>query len=161
VARYLPLWKGLRPWAWLGPRAGLPSNPARWWTSTHYAALACPEFPTCHGGEWWPRADFADGFSLWRPVGWTTKAAFGRPRAHGDTPGPHRAGALAVLLYLGGLVLVLVRRGGAAVHRRLAMALAAALVLQVGLGIANVVGQLPLGWRWPTTVGPPCSSSRC
>ncbi|MGM9483804.1 COX15/CtaA family protein [Roseateles sp. NT4] len=39
------------------------------WVSTNYAVLACDEFPTCHGGEWWPHLDFAQGFQLWRELG--------------------------------------------------------------------------------------------
>src|SRR5690606_29486606 len=39
------------------------------WTSANYAALACPDFPTCQT-QWWPEiADFADGFVLWRGLG--------------------------------------------------------------------------------------------
>jgi len=39
------------------------------WVSTNYAVLACDEFPTCHGGQWWPHLDFAQGFQLWRDLG--------------------------------------------------------------------------------------------
>src|SRR5699024_5926080 len=35
------------------------------WTSTNYAAMACTDFPTCHG-LWWPEADFGEAFVLWR-----------------------------------------------------------------------------------------------
>jgi cytochrome c oxidase assembly protein subunit 15 len=38
------------------------------WTSTNYAALACPDFPTCQG-QWWPETDFVEGFTLWRELG--------------------------------------------------------------------------------------------
>ncbi len=39
------------------------------WTSANYAALACPDFPTCQT-QWWPvLADFRDGFVLWRGLG--------------------------------------------------------------------------------------------
>jgi cytochrome c oxidase assembly protein subunit 15 len=38
------------------------------WTSTNYAALACPDFPTCQG-EWWPETDFANAFVPWRGLG--------------------------------------------------------------------------------------------
>jgi cytochrome c oxidase assembly protein subunit 15 len=53
-------------------------------------------------------------------------------------------GALVVLIYLGTLALVWVRRAGQPVHRRLAKVLLAVLALQVGLGIANILWQLPL-----------------
>src|SRR5450631_4339888 len=35
------------------------------WTSTNYAAIACPDFPTCQR-SWWPAMDFRDAFVLWR-----------------------------------------------------------------------------------------------
>jgi len=31
------------------------------WTSTNYAALICPDFPTCQG-QWWPRMAFTEAF---------------------------------------------------------------------------------------------------
>ncbi|HEY5720563.1 MAG TPA: COX15/CtaA family protein, partial [Gammaproteobacteria bacterium] len=39
------------------------------WTSSNYAALACTEFPTCAGGQWWPPADFGEAFVVWRGTG--------------------------------------------------------------------------------------------
>ena len=38
------------------------------WTSTNYAALACPDFPTCQR-SFWPDMDFKDAFVLWRGLG--------------------------------------------------------------------------------------------
>jgi cytochrome c oxidase assembly protein subunit 15 len=40
------------------------------WVSTNYAALACSDFPLCHGALL-PQVDFANGFSLWRELGKT------------------------------------------------------------------------------------------
>ena len=34
------------------------------WTSTNYAATACPDFPTCQA-RWWPHTDFRNAFVLW------------------------------------------------------------------------------------------------
>jgi len=34
------------------------------WTSSNYAAVACPDFPTCQQ-SWWPPMDFRDAFVLW------------------------------------------------------------------------------------------------
>ncbi|OOY41693.1 hypothetical protein BOV91_10130, partial [Solemya velum gill symbiont] len=33
------------------------------WVSTNYAALHCPDFPTCQE-QWWPQTDFAGAFDL-------------------------------------------------------------------------------------------------
>ena len=38
------------------------------WVSSNYAAVACIDLPTCHG-EWWPVADFANGFHLTQHIG--------------------------------------------------------------------------------------------
>jgi heme a synthase len=38
------------------------------WTSSNYAALACPDVPTCQG-SWWPRADFAAAYTPSRDLG--------------------------------------------------------------------------------------------
>ncbi|MEO8224733.1 MAG: COX15/CtaA family protein, partial [Gammaproteobacteria bacterium] len=39
------------------------------WTSSNYAALACPDVPTCQG-EWWPtEVNFAEAFVPWRGLG--------------------------------------------------------------------------------------------
>jgi len=36
------------------------------WTSTNYAAVACPDLPKCQG-QWWPEGmDFSEAFVLWR-----------------------------------------------------------------------------------------------
>jgi cytochrome c oxidase assembly protein subunit 15 len=40
------------------------------WVSTNYAALACTDFPLCHG-NFFPEMDFGNGFTLWRHLGKT------------------------------------------------------------------------------------------
>lgn len=39
------------------------------WTSTNYAATACPDFPTCQNQIWPEEMDFAEGFVMWRELG--------------------------------------------------------------------------------------------
>ena len=38
------------------------------WVSSNYAVLACRGFPQCNG-QWWPEADYAQGFTLLRELG--------------------------------------------------------------------------------------------
>jgi len=114
------------------------------WTSTHYAAVACIELPTCYGGQWWPETDFAEGFALWRPIGPDYEFGHLDSAARTAIHLTHRLGALAVLLALGTLAVLVVRRAADGGERRLGLALGAVLLLQVGLGIWNVVGHLPL-----------------
>jgi cytochrome c oxidase assembly protein subunit 15 len=45
------------------------------WVSTNYAALACTEFPLCHG-KLVPPMDFEHGFTLWRQLGMTSDGEY-------------------------------------------------------------------------------------
>src|SRR5262249_33601264 len=38
------------------------------WTSSNYAAIACPDFPKCQDA-WWPATDYRNAFVLWRGLG--------------------------------------------------------------------------------------------
>ena len=140
-----PAMAALRPWALLGLALVSTQILLGGWTSTHYAALACPDFPSCHAGVWWPTADFAAGFNPLRPLGVDYEGGVLDGPARMAIHLTHRVGALVVFGYLGFLTLALVRRAGQPVHRRLAKVLVATLLLQVVLGIANVLFQLPLG----------------
>jgi cytochrome c oxidase assembly protein subunit 15 len=112
------------------------------WTSSNYAALACPDLPTC-GGEWWPsRADFAEGFVMWRGLGVDYEFGVLETPARVAIHYTHRIGAGITFLILGFLAIRYLRRGGP-----LALAgalLAAALATQVLLGLAIVWFGLPL-----------------
>jgi cytochrome c oxidase assembly protein subunit 15 len=112
------------------------------WTSSNYAALACPDFPTCHG-SYWPQTDVREAFTLWRGLNINYEYGVLDNRARVTIHFFHRLGALtvtAVLLLLG---IVLLNKQ-AAVWRRLGVAVLAALALQVGIGISIVELQLPL-----------------
>lgn len=45
------------------------------WVSTNYAALACNDFPLCHGVVI-PQMDFENGFTLWRHLGKTADGEY-------------------------------------------------------------------------------------
>ena len=110
------------------------------WVSSNYAALACSDFPTCLGG-WMPEMDFAHAFQLHRELGETVDGALLSNAALTAIHWTHRVGALVVTLIVGALVFVLARRPE---QRNWAWLLAACLLLQIGLGIANVLLALPL-----------------
>jgi NADH dehydrogenase len=86
--------------------------------SSHYAGLACPEWPTCSGGIWFPSAGGAVGLHL-----------------------AHRTNGYLVVAALGGAAFAARRHAGLARPLRLAAALS---LLQVGLGVANVRLGLPV-----------------
>lgn len=107
------------------------------WLTSNYAALACPDFPTCHG-EWLPEMDFRTGFDVAQTVGPNYLGGLMSSDARVAIHFAHRVGAIAVLLVVG----VLAWRLG---NRTAGWSLAAVLGVQLGLGIANVVFALPLG----------------
>jgi cytochrome c oxidase assembly protein subunit 15 len=134
----------LRPWAIGGLLVVVGQILLGGWTSSNYAALACTDFPTCHSGQWWPAADFAEGFTLWRPLGVDYEFGVLDSPARTAVHLAHRLGAVVVALYVGTLGVLVVRNAASAVERRVGLALLAILALQIALGITNVVGQLPL-----------------
>ena len=113
------------------------------WTSTNYAALACPDFPTCQGKAF-PDADFAEGFTLWR--GLDQDYEFGVLEAPARTAIhlTHRYWAIVASLALAVLAGWLLFRERAAALRGLGAGLFAALGAQVSLGILTVMWGLPL-----------------
>lgn len=106
------------------------------WLTSNYAALACPDFPTCHG-EWLPEMDFGTGFDVTQTVGPNYLGGLLSSDARVAIHFAHRVGAIAVLLVVG----VLAWRLG---NRAAGWSLAALLGVQLALGIANVVFALPL-----------------
>ena len=112
------------------------------WTSANYAALACTDFPTCQG-SWWPRTDFRQAYVLWRGLGINYEFGVLDTPARTAIHVGHRFGALVATLTVG-ITALLAWRSGQPRLRRLASCILAALVLQVCLGITNVLAGLPL-----------------
>ena len=130
----------LRPWT-VASLAILVSQIALGgWVSSNYAALACADFPTCHGA-WVPAMDFHAAFHVVRELGVTAAGAPLPERALTAIQWSHRAGALVTVLFLGGLALALAQTASL---RAFGAVLVVLLVGQVALGILNVVLRLPL-----------------
>jgi cytochrome c oxidase assembly protein subunit 15 len=110
------------------------------WTSSNYAALACTDFPTCHG-VLVPEMDFASGFHWIRELGEGIDGAPLTLAALTAIQWIHRIGAIIVLIYLGGLGLYLIKYTQL---RAISTLLLVLLLVQIGLGIANLVLHLPL-----------------
>lgn len=135
-----PIPRRLRTLAVLGMAAVIGQVTLGGWVSSNYAAVACTDFPTCHG-EWWPTMDFANAFNLaHHDIGPNYLGGLLYGEARTAIHVTHRLGALVVMLVLLGLAWQLWRHG----LSRLAGLLVAALALQVGLGISNVLLNLPL-----------------
>jgi heme a synthase len=110
------------------------------WTSSNYAALACPDLPTCQG-QWWPELDVPEAFTLWRGLGQNYEYGVLDNRARVTIHHLHRVGAVTVSLFLLALGAWLLRREAWRRHGVLILGLLAAQVL-IGLGLVAL--QLPL-----------------
>jgi len=108
------------------------------WVSSNYAALACHDFPTCHG-DWWPEMNMREGFNFAQTVGPNYLGGMLESDARVAIHFTHRLGALAVLLVVGALIWRMWQARSV-----LALPLAGALAVQLLLGVLNIVLVLPL-----------------
>lgn len=113
------------------------------WTSSNYAAMACPDLPTCQG-RWWPPMDFASGFNAAQEIGPNYLGGQMDGEARVAIHMAHRIGALLVTLVMGFLIYKLYRNAGSKELQMLTHVLLFLLLTQVSLGISNIVFSLPL-----------------
>ncbi|UYO74535.1 COX15/CtaA family protein [Halomonas qinghailakensis] len=110
------------------------------WVTSNYSGIACQGFPTCNT-QWWPEMDISEGFHLTQTVG----PNYLHGQLHADARTAihmmHRLGAL--LLGIALLVLWWRYRTTVSVGRALTLVVMA-YVIQVILGVANVLLWLPL-----------------
>jgi cytochrome c oxidase assembly protein subunit 15 len=112
------------------------------WTSSNYAALACPDFPTCQN-SYWPEMDAKDAFVLWRGLGIDYEGGVLDHPARVAIHFTHRLGAIVTALLLGFTAWLAWRSG----HREAQIAgifLSIVLVVQLILGPVMVLHALPL-----------------
>jgi cytochrome c oxidase assembly protein subunit 15 len=113
------------------------------WVSTNYAALACPDFPTCQL-SYWPEMDFRDAFVLWRGLGIDYEGGVLDHPARVAIHYTHRLGAIVTAFVLGWLAWLAIRQGRSSAMRSSGVALALVLALQLILGPTMVLKTLPL-----------------
>jgi heme a synthase len=114
------------------------------WTSSNYAAVACPDFPQCQQ-SWWPEMDYKDAFVLWRGLGVNYEGGVLQHPARVAIHFTHRLGALvaSIALILGASATLRWRaRPGRA--RVAAFAVLGALTLQLFIGASMVLEGFPL-----------------
>jgi cytochrome c oxidase assembly protein subunit 15 len=122
------------------------------WTSSNYADVACPDFPTCQNA-WWPHADFRHAFVLWHGLHVNYEGGVLDNTARVAIHFTHRLGALITTVALAlAALFVLRRRGLNAAHGR-AWTVLAALALQLTLGISMVLRAFPLWLATAHTAG--------
>jgi len=113
------------------------------WTSSNYAALACPDFPTCQNVAW-PTMDLKDAFVLWRGLGIDYEGGVLDHPARVAIHFVHRLGAVVTALLLIVLSLQVWRKARNTSLRLAGTAVGAILVLQLIVGPVMVVKALPL-----------------
>ena len=112
------------------------------WTSANYAALVCADFPSCQGNLW-PKMDWVQAFNL------TATGIFNSPGVPlENTPRvtiqmAHRLGALATALIITLFSYYLINAKDIKLKNS-GLLLIALLILQLTLGITNVLAHLPL-----------------
>jgi cytochrome c oxidase assembly protein subunit 15 len=112
------------------------------WTSSNYAAVACPDLPQCQG-QWVPEADFKDAFVIWRGLGINYAGGVLDHPARVAIHFTHRVGAIvaSALLLLAAFASF---RGLGRGPRWAGIAVIAALALQISIAVFMVLRAFPL-----------------
>jgi heme a synthase len=116
------------------------------WTSSNYAAIACPDFPRCQG-SWWPAMDYRDAFVLWRAPSIDYEGGVLANPARIAIHVTHRMGALitACVLLAAALTSLLSHSPRISLAARVAaVAVLIALAAQLSIGITMVLKGFPL-----------------
>jgi cytochrome c oxidase assembly protein subunit 15 len=108
------------------------------WVSSNYAALACPDVPLCLG-QLVPPMDFGNAFHVVRELGQTPEGELLSREALTAIHWSHRVFALVAAA-----VIAWAAYRAFQASRPLALLVAALLVLQFSLGVANVLVSRPL-----------------
>ena len=112
------------------------------WTSSNYAAVACPDLPRCQN-QWIPDADYQDAFVLWRGLDINYAGGVLDHPARVAIHFTHRLGAALVTMLL--LIAAFsALRGLGRRARYSALAVLAALLLQLCIGVYMVLQAFPL-----------------
>ena len=112
------------------------------WVSTNYAALACMDFPLCHG-QALPEMDFANGFTLWRHLGKTADGEYLPFPALTAIHWAHRSFAFVVFTIVGWLAHRALKIEGLGKTARW---------LLIVLGMQLATGLLTIFLNWPLTL---------
>lgn len=129
-----------RPWTMAGLALVFIQIALGGWVSTNYAALACMDFPTCHG-QWLPPMDFANGYSLIRGLGLLPSGDVISQDALTAIHWVHRNFAFVVFAYFAPLAVKMLHEPGL---RRPAQLVLALLLAQLLTGLTTIFFQWPL-----------------
>lgn len=138
----LPQVKALKPFAITGLVIVFLQIALGGWTTSNYAAVACPDLPTCQS-EWWPAMDFLRGFDIFQEVGPSYLGGQMENEARMAIHMTHRLGAIVTTAYLVFLFLKLLSVS-VLQSTRMGIILMAVLLVQVALGLSNIIYHFPL-----------------
>lgn len=114
------------------------------WTSSNYAAVACPDLPRCQN-QWWPEGmDWDDAFVLWRGLDINYTGGVLEHPARVAIHFTHRLGAVVttlVVLFAGWLA---IRHGPTPLVRRAGGWAIGALALQLIIAVLMILKAFPL-----------------
>ena len=113
------------------------------WTTSNYAAVACPDLPTCQS-HWLPAMDFFQAFNIFQGIGPNYLGGNMDNDARVAIHFSHRVGAMVTSLLLLWISLVLFKKIATIETKRMAMIIISILILQVSLGLANIVFNFPV-----------------
>jgi cytochrome c oxidase assembly protein subunit 15 len=122
------------------------------WTSSNYAAAACPDFPTCQGA-WWPHMDYKNAFVLYHDLSINYEGGILDNATRIAIHLTHRIGAVVTTLSLVVAAVFVISRSALSSARLYAAGVLAALCLQLAIGISMVVQAFPLRLATAHTVG--------
>jgi cytochrome c oxidase assembly protein subunit 15 len=122
------------------------------WTSSNYAAIACPDLPRCQNA-WWPDTDYKNAFVLWRGLGINYEGGVLENPARVAIHLTHRIGALIATVALCLATLTVLSRNALTKLRPAAILVLAALALQLTIGISMVLRGFPLQLATAHTAG--------
>jgi cytochrome c oxidase assembly protein subunit 15 len=134
--------KAVRKYALIGFGALVLQISLGGWTSTNYAAVACPDLPTCQQ-SWWPHMDFRDAFVLWRGLDIDYTGGVLANPARVAIHVTHRIGAVlagSILLAVGLMCLA----GSERRLKGIGGLVIGAVLLQIGIGVAMVHFGMPV-----------------
>ena len=111
-------------------------------TSSNYASLACPDLPTCQQ-QWLPAFDFSAIYQLLSQDNVSYQGGLLNNQQSITVHLLHRYGAVITFVYVAFLSFLAIREK-AAIYRDAGLWLVFALILQMQLGVADIVFLLPL-----------------
>ena len=114
------------------------------WTSTNYASLACTDFPKC-SNQWWPNnMDFKSGFTIFNLPNINYEGGLLEYNAKLAVHFTHRIGALILSLLFLWLFIYLFFLQTNKNIKKVGMIVMTLFIVQIILGISNIVFSLPI-----------------